>query len=64
MLLKGLTAGELKVIIKAGFNAFGFFGANTFFHQQEDTERSTGPELLEPVALALAEILEVLDKEE
>ena len=60
----GFYAGELKVIIKAGFNAFGFFGANTFFHQQEDTERSTGPDLLEPVALALAEILETLDKDE
>jgi len=60
----GFYAGELKVIIEAGFNAFGFFGANYFFHQQEDTECSTEPELLEPVALSLVEILEALDKSE
>jgi len=60
----GFYAGELEVIIDKAFNAFGFFGANYFFHQREDTERSTSPELLEPLAVALVDILKALDKSE
>ncbi|MBM3166345.1 MAG: hypothetical protein FJZ83_03185 [Chloroflexi bacterium] len=57
----GGYAGELKEIANAGYNAFGFFGSNYFFHTLQDTEKETGPELLEPVARALTKALAELD---
>jgi len=57
-----LFLGELKHFINAGYNTFGFFGANTFFHQREDAPEDTGPELLEPVGKALMQVIEELEE--
>jgi len=57
-----LYAGELRAIINSGFNAFGFFGGNYFFHQREDKEHSTTPEFLESVAAALLKVLSKMDQ--
>jgi hypothetical protein len=57
----GSYAGALKDIVDAGYNAFGFFGSNYFYHILQDTEKETGPELLEPVARALTNVLTELD---
>jgi len=53
--------GELGGIVNAGYSAFGFFGGNYFFHIKQDTEKETSPELLEPIARAIANVLTQLD---
>ena len=57
-----LDPGELGLIFAAGYPAFGFSGGHPFFHSPRDTAECTGPELLEPVAKALAEILLAIEK--
>jgi len=57
----GAYGGEMRSIADAGFNAFHFFGINYFFHTAQDTEKETSPELLEPIARAIANILVQLD---
>jgi len=54
----GFTAGELATFIKAGYRAFGFFGGHPFFHTRQDMPQTSGPEFLEPVALALVDAIE------
>ena len=54
----GPSAGELADALNLGYRAFGFFGGHYFFHTPSDGPETTGPELLEPVALALARALE------
>lgn len=57
----GSYGGELGEIVDAGYNAFGFFGNNFFFHTRMDTEKETSPQLLEPIARASAIVLTELD---
>jgi hypothetical protein len=57
----GVYAGELLNIVKSGYTAYGFFGSNYFFHTRMDTEKETGPELLEPVGRGFIKILPVLE---
>lgn len=54
----GTYLGELAVIVDKGYNAAGFFGSNYFFHTKMDSERETGPEFLEPVAVSLKKVLQ------
>jgi hypothetical protein len=65
--VKGLTmgsgnyAGELTGIVKGGFKACGFFGANYFFHTKEDTQKETSPAFLKPVGEGMAQFFKTLE---
>ena len=45
--------GEVTLLLKDGYRAFGIVGANAFHHVRSDLPEVTAPELLEPVAAAL-----------
>jgi hypothetical protein len=46
--------GELQLYFGAGYNAFGFEGGHSWFHAPSDLAFTSGPDLLEPVARAIA----------
>jgi len=54
------TAGELAMIMDRGYKAFGFYGAFGKFHTRFDLADSTAPELLEPVARALTNLIDAI----
>ncbi|MBC8101270.1 MAG: hypothetical protein H7Z41_01600 [Cytophagales bacterium] len=54
--------GELVLVLRAGYRAFGIAGDHPFHHTPADLPRTTSPALLEPVALALAATLDQLGK--
>ncbi len=47
------TIGEVDLLLKDGYRAFGLVGSNAFHHVPTDLPDVTGPELLEPVGGAL-----------
>jgi hypothetical protein len=50
------AVGELREVQAAGYrNFFGMAGLHRFFHTPADDLRTTGPEILEPVARAFAD---------
>lgn len=51
------TSGELAMIMDKGYHTFGFYGAFGKFHTKYDLADSTAPELLEPVAQGLADVI-------
>jgi hypothetical protein len=52
------AVGELRDVHAAGYrNFFGMAGLHRFFHTPADDLRTTGPEILEPVARAFADAL-------
>lgn len=51
-------AGEMLEMAHKGYPYFGFAGGSTFHHMPGDLpERTTGPELLEPIGAALLQVL-------
>lgn len=50
----GRAVGEFEFIIKAGYRGFGIAAAHRFHHTPADSPEMTGPEIIEPVGLALA----------
>ena len=51
--------GELRDVLAAGYpRFFGMAGSHTFFHTPADSAATTGPEVLEPVIRAFAEMLD------
>lgn len=54
--------GELAQLAARGYKAFGVVGAHPYHHTPGDTaDRSTGPELLEPIGQALLRALVALE---
>jgi hypothetical protein len=53
--------GELAQLAARGYKAFGVVGAHPYHHAPGDTDRSTGPEILEPVGQALLRTLAALE---
>ena len=54
--------GEMVLMARQGYPFFGFAGGSTFHHMPGDLpERSTGPELLEPVARSLVKALAAIE---
>jgi hypothetical protein len=52
------AVGELRDVHAAGYRNFiGMAGLHRFFHTPADDLRTTGPEILEPVARAFADAL-------
>ncbi|NWG46927.1 MAG: hypothetical protein HXY25_10340 [Alphaproteobacteria bacterium] len=49
--------GELGYYVGEGYPGFGFWGANAFHHTLADGPEQTGPELQEPIGLALRKAL-------
>lgn len=59
--LSGARAGvgELRDVAAAGYpRFFGMAGSHAFFHTPADSAAATGPEILEPVIRAFAEVLD------
>jgi hypothetical protein len=56
--LSDAPGGEMIAMAAEGYNVWGFAGGSAFHHMPGDTPQVTGPELLEPVARALARTLE------
>ena len=53
--------GELREVRAAGYaDFFGVAGLHTFFHTPADTAATTGPEILEPVVRAYADVLSAI----
>ncbi|MEP7210164.1 MAG: hypothetical protein ABI740_04945, partial [Alphaproteobacteria bacterium] len=51
--------GELTALIKEGYRSyFGFFGYTALFHTPVDTAASTSPAIMEPIARAIAKLIE------
>lgn len=48
------AGGELSLLIREGYPAFGVFGLHRFFHTWRDTKETTSTELLGPLAEAIA----------
>ena len=58
------AAGELRPILAAGYaRAAGIFAGHRFHHVPTDDASRTGPELLRPVALALAQLVRATEKD-
>jgi hypothetical protein len=56
MIAEKQAVGELRDVHAAGYrNFFGVAGLHRFFHTPADDLRTTGPEILEPVARAFAD---------
>jgi hypothetical protein len=54
--------GEMVLMARTGYKVWGFAGGSAFHHMPGDLpERITGPELLEPVGLAIIEVLKELE---
>ncbi len=47
------SIGEVELLLKDGYRAFGLVGSNAFHHTPNDTPDVTAPELLAPVGAAL-----------
>ena len=56
--------GELENVKADGYSGFGLVASNFFFHNPGDSAESTGPELLEPVGLALKKAFEEIIRRE
>jgi len=56
------AVGEFELLRKAGYRAFGIAAAHRFHHTPADSPEMTGPELLEPVAEALAKTIEEIEE--
>jgi hypothetical protein len=56
--IESLSAGEFKAILREGYRpAVGFFGSSLNHHVDLDRPEVTGPELLEPVAIRIFELV-------
>ncbi|HEV8145692.1 MAG TPA: hypothetical protein VGP79_04905 [Bryobacteraceae bacterium] len=53
--------GELAQLAARGYKAFGVVGAHPYHHTPGDTDRTSGPEILEPVGQALLRTLAALE---
>jgi len=60
----GEGIGEMRRVIQLGYRGFGVNGGNyRYFHTPRDTpENATGPELLEPMARAMAKAIESIER--
>jgi len=58
----GRYGGELKDLVDQGHRAFGIFGAHYYTHTYRDTPDLSAPKLLAPVAQALANVLEEIER--
>ena len=57
-----LKAGEILLLAEKHYPYFGFAGGSVFHHAPADMpERTTGPELLEPVGRALVKALTTIE---
>ncbi|MBW2060705.1 MAG: hypothetical protein JRI95_03995 [Deltaproteobacteria bacterium] len=61
---RGRVAGELRHFMAAGYRAFGFFGGHPFFHTRYDTPATTEPAFLEPVGIALIDVIQKLEEKQ
>lgn len=56
--VEGLSAGEFGAVLREGYRpAVGFFGSSLYHHVDLDRPEVTGPELLEPVAIRILELV-------
>ncbi len=56
--IERLSAGEFKAVLREGYRpAVGFFGSSLNHHVDLDRPEVTGPELLEPVAIRILELV-------
>jgi hypothetical protein len=55
--------GETSEVMKAGYKVFNLVAGNHWIHTRFDRADSTGPEALEPVARAAAQVLEAIEAE-
>lgn len=53
--------GELGQIAARGYKAFGVAGGHPFHHAPGDTDRTTGPEILEPIGQSLLRTIAALE---
>ncbi len=54
--------GELAQLAARGYKAFGVVGAHPYHHAPGDTaDRTTGPEILEPIGQALLRALVAIE---
>lgn len=59
----GEGIGELGPVLEAGYRGFGVYGGRyRYFHTPGDPPTGTAPELLEPVAGAVAKALEAIER--
>ena len=56
------AVGEMEPIKRAGYRAFGIAAGHRFHHTPADNPDTTAPELLEPIALALARTIEEIEE--
>jgi len=56
------AVGEFEFLIKAGYRSFGIAAAHRFHHTPADSPEMTGPEILEPVARALVNTVEAIER--
>lgn len=57
----GGGGGGVAELINAGYNALGFWGSFPRFHTPDDDATSVGPDLIEPVALALHNVMQCFE---
>jgi hypothetical protein len=57
----GRAVGELDLVKRAGYRAFGIAASHRFHHTPADSPDMTAPVLLEPVARALVKTLEAVE---
>ncbi len=51
--------GEYRLVLEEGYTtSAGFWGFNAHFHTPIDTAGSTTPEIMEPIARAVARVIE------
>jgi hypothetical protein len=56
--VESLAAGEFKAVLAAGYRpAVGLFGSSLYHHVALDRPAITGPELLEPIAVRVLEVV-------
>jgi len=56
------SVGEIDLLLKAGYAAFGIVGAQQLHHTPIDLANNTAPEILEPIARALAQSLQAVEE--
>jgi len=60
----GRAVGEFEIMLRRGYRVFGIASAHAFHHTPADSPETTSPELLEPVATALARTLERIESKD
>jgi hypothetical protein len=55
------SVGEIDLLLKVGYRAFGIVGAQQLHHTPLDLANNTAPEILEPIAKAVAKSLQAIE---